>query len=104
MDVPNPDFFGSGLLWYIYPGCSKEQAGNVNISISPYCMITWDGKMLHHVPGLPLTASYSFYEDTLNRTHYCGTDDGLLIRKESIAGYNLVNICLLYTSPSPRDS
>lgn len=92
MDVPNPDFFGSGLLWYIYPGCSKEQAGNVNISISPYCMITWDGKMLHHVPGLPLTASYSFYEDTLNRTHYCGTDDGLLIRKESIAGYNLVNI------------
>ena len=91
-DLPNPDIFNFGGKWFVYPGCLKERNGNVDISVAPYCMITWDGKMLHHVPGLPVAPSYSFYEDTLNRILYCGTHEGLMIRRESIAGYNLLNV------------
>jgi hypothetical protein len=88
-NIPMPGFSGSGRLCYTYPGSMKDRSGNLYISTSPYCMITWDGKSLHSVPGLPVTASFSFLEDTVTREIYCGTDLGLLIRKQSGTEYIL---------------
>ena len=91
-NIPMPAFSASGAEWCIYPGSIKEKNGNVDISITPYCMITWDGKKLQTIPGLPVAASFCFQEDTLARTLICGINTGLLKRKAGEKGYELVNV------------
>ncbi len=91
-NIPMPDLLGSGRLCYTFPGSLKDRNGKVYISTSPYCMITWDGKSLCNVAGLPVTASYSFLEDTITREIYCGSDLGLLTKKQSGPDYGLMKI------------
>ncbi|MFZ4521499.1 MAG: histidine kinase [Bacteroidales bacterium] len=90
--VPKPTTFGSQLNWYVYPGAGKDREGNVFISVNPYCLMTWDGAMLHQIKGLPVSASFSFCEDTGSGIRYCGSDYGLLKLQPSVPGYNLINV------------
>ena len=89
-NIPMPAFQGKSVAWQIYPGCMKDRSGDLQISITPYCIINWDGKRIRHDPALPIMASFSFYEDTLRQLCYSGTDQGLLVHKASPSGYTLL--------------
>ncbi|HNX86969.1 MAG TPA: histidine kinase [Bacteroidales bacterium] len=91
-DIRTPSLFGSQKKQQIYPGCGRDQAGNIYISMNPACMMRWDGTTLWEIDGLPLTSSYSFFEDTGTHTQYIGTDLGLLKRNPAIPGYRMLKI------------
>ncbi|MCX6305675.1 MAG: histidine kinase [Bacteroidetes bacterium] len=91
-DIPVPAYYGSGVQWHIYPHCGNDSKGNLLISINPYCMISWNGKKLENIPGLPVAASLSFYEDRQQNTFFYGTNLGLLRQKGSVTDYAMMQI------------
>ncbi len=90
--IPVPACYGPSVQWHIYPHCGNDSKGNLLISINPYCMIKWNGEKLENIPGLPVAASLSFYEDRQQNTFFYGTNLGVLKQKGTVTDYALMKI------------
>lgn len=73
-----PHFPGEKVSCQVYPGSGKNRDGILYLAVNPYGMITWDGTQFKPSTGFPITAAYSFFDDTLTNQQYIGADIGLV--------------------------
>ena len=72
---------GSNVRMYFYPGSRNDFQGSVHFPVSPFFSMKWDGSTMDIDKKWPLAATFYFYDDTISKRHFYGSDLGLAEKK-----------------------
>ncbi|MFZ4547463.1 MAG: histidine kinase [Bacteroidales bacterium] len=70
----------SKIRLYFYPGSRTDHHGSIHFPVSPFFSMKWDGSKLDIDRKWPMAATFYFFDDSIFKRHYYGSDLGLVVK------------------------
>jgi ligand-binding sensor domain-containing protein/two-component sensor histidine kinase len=80
---------GTNLPSYFFPGSRADHLGRPHFCNNPQFALIWDGNKIIKNTKDPLVATFYFYDDTISRCFYYGSDSGLVVQDYNLAKYKI---------------